>query len=141
MPITSRSYYRNVNHLEVDLVNLFGSVVIGASGAVTSFQGGGISSIVKESTAGQYTITLSDRFAFFLMAKFAVVGASALAVAQVQVLETPATFQASIKSDGAITIQCLDFAGAAVNPASGAEIMVEMIMRQSSIGRYDTQHS
>ncbi len=141
MPITSRSYYRNVNHLEVDLVKLFGSVVIGASGAVTSFQGGGILSVAKESTAGQYTITLSDRFAAFLMAKFAVVGASALAVAQVQVLETPSTFQASIKSDGAITIQCLDFAGAAVNPASGAEIMFNFTMRQSKIGRYDTQHS
>lgn len=141
MPITSRNFYRNVNHLEVDLVKLFGSVVIGSSGAVTSFQGGGIASVVKESTAGQYTITLSDRFAFFLMGHFRTVGASALAVAAIQVLETPATFQADIKSDGAITIQCLDFAGAAVNPASGAELMFELVMRQSKIGRYDTQHS
>lgn len=141
MAITSRNYYRNVNSLEVDLVKLFGSFVIGSSGAVTSWQGGGILSVVKESTAGQFTITLTDRFAFFLAGRFQAVGAAALGVATIQILETPATFQASIKSDGAITIQCLDFAGAAVNPASGAEIMIELTMRQSKIGRYDTQHT
>jgi hypothetical protein len=138
MPITSRMYNKNVQSLEIDVIKLFGSFVIGAAGAVASKQGGGILSVTKLATAGQYKITLTDRFARILMAKFQAMGAAALAVGNIQILETPSTFQASVKTGGTITIQCLDFAGAAVNPASGAAIYFEIDARQSSIGRYDS---
>lgn len=138
MPITSRMYNKNVQSLEVDVVKLSGSFLVGAAGAVSSSQGGGIESVVKEATAGQYTIQLSDRFQRLLMAQFKNVKATVSTVAAIQVLESGATFQADIKSDGAITIQCLDFAGAAVNPASGEAILFALELRQSSIGRYDS---
>ena len=37
-----------------------GVITVGAAGAVTSFTGEGIVSVTKETTAGQYTIKLSD---------------------------------------------------------------------------------
>jgi hypothetical protein len=137
MPITSRNYYRNYNTLEVDVVNIFGQLNIGAAGAVSSFSGGGIKSVTKEATAGQYTIELTDLFARILMAKFQSMAPGASLVGAIQLFETPATFQADVKADGKITIQCLDFAGAAVNPASGEAIMIDIKARQSKIGRYD----
>ena len=137
MPISSRNYYRNYNTLEVDVVNLFGSIVIGAAGAVTSFQGGGIKSVTKEATAGQYTIELTDLFARILGASFESLAVGPTLVGKLQILNDPATFQADVKADGKITIQCLDFAGAAVNPASGEAILVDIKARQSKIGRYD----
>lgn len=137
MAITSRNYYRNYNSLEVDVVNIFGQFNIGAAGAVSGFQGGGIKSVVKEATAGQYTITLTDLFARILMPKFQSMAQGVSLVAQIQLFEVPGTFQADVKADGTITIQCLDFAGAAVNPASGESIFIDIKARQSKIGRYD----
>lgn len=137
MTTRSRYYYRNYNTLEVDVINLFGSFILGAAGAVSSFQGGGIKSITKLTTAGQYEIELTERFARILMINSQVMGAAISGVAAVQVLETPATFQASVKADGKITIQCVDKDGAAVNPASGEALYIDLKARQSKIGRYD----
>lgn len=122
---------------EKDTVSIFGSAVIGASGAVSAAKGGGIASVVKESTAGQYTITLTDRFSRFLGIDAAVTDDAISAVARVQVLMDPATLQASIKANGEIVVQCVDFAGAAVNPASGSSLSFRITMRNSSVGPND----
>jgi hypothetical protein len=138
MPITSRSYYKNAYALEQDVISLFGSVLFGAAGAVTSFKGGGITSVVKEAAAGQYTITLSDRFARLLAFKPQIINDAVTAVAQTMVFKDAATLQADIKSDGKITVQMLDFAGAAVNPENGAGLLFEFQMRGAKEGRYDS---
>lgn len=123
--------------LEKELVDLFGSAVIGSSGAVGTVKGGGIKSVVKESTDGQYTITLEDRFARFLGFSAGVLAATKTSVAAVQVLGTPATFQADVKSTGQIVVQCLDFAGTEVNPPSGSVLSFGITVRRSSVGPYD----
>jgi hypothetical protein len=135
--MANRYFYKNHYSLEVDVVHLFAEVKIGASGAVTSAKGGGIASVTKESTAGQYTIKFSDKFSKFLGMKFDVVHSSISGVAFIQVLESGSTFQADIKADQSITIQLLDFAGAAVNAPSGAALIIESKFRVSSIGRND----
>jgi hypothetical protein len=124
--------------LEKDTVTLFGSAVIGASGAVGTVKGGGIASVVKEATAGQYTITLEDSWSRFLGFTAGTTGAAISPVANIQVLMAPATLQATVQSTKAILIQCIDYAGAAVNPTSGHVLSFRITMRKSSVGPFDT---
>jgi len=137
MARSSRNYYKNPYTLEVDTVTLFGEINVGAAGAVSSIAGAGISGVTKEVAAGQYTIALDDQFARFFGIKVLGVDDAALTFGQVQVFQDPATLQADIKSSGEIVIQLLDFAGVAVDAASGTKLLVEIVLRQSSIGRYD----
>lgn len=123
--------------MEKDTVTLFGTVDIGASGAVSLAKGGGIESVTKEATAGQYTIQLAERYSRFLNIQAQVVRATPSAVATVQLLMAPATLQADVKADGQLVIQCLDFAGVAANPESGAQLQLRIVMRNSSVGPND----
>ncbi len=123
---------------EKEVGDLYCTVNIGASGAVSSVTGAaGILSVAKEATAGQYTITLAAGYQRLLHVNARVVAASASSVANVQVLETPSTLQDDFKSANAITIQCLDFAGAAVNPASGAALMLNLVVRFNPSSVFD----
>lgn len=137
MATSSRNYYKNPFTLEVDTVTMFAQLTIGAAGAVSAIHGGGIAGAVKEAAAGKYTIALEDKFARLLMASAIGVDDAALTFGTVQIFQDGATLQADVKADGEITIQLLDFAGAAVNAASGTVLLIELKMRQSKIGRYD----
>lgn len=133
----NRNFSQNQMTLERDTVRLFAQILVGASGAVTNAQGGGIASITKESTAGQYSIVLQDKYSRLLAMNAIVLDSSASAVATIQTLETAATAQTAVTTKVALTIQCLDFAGAAVNPASGATVMIELVLRNTSVGPFD----
>jgi len=119
---------------EKETVHLYFQLDIGASGAVSAFTGGTKLSAVKEATAGQYTLTLDQKFHKVLMVNATPVKSTATTVGQVQVLATPSTFQASFRTAPAIVIQCLDFAGAAVNPASGESFWIEVVVRNTAVG-------
>jgi hypothetical protein len=124
---------------EKDTVIVFGNFNVGAAGAVTAgtVKGGGIVSVAKQGTAGQYLITFNDQFSQFLDFSGQTVLATASGVANVQLLQAPATLQADIKANKQITIQCVDYAGAAVNPASGEKVMFKVVYRRTSVGTYD----
>lgn len=122
---------------EKEVGDIYGKIVVGASGAVTSFQGAGIASVVKEATAGQYTITLQAGFMRLLAVSASVVDSAASDIAMVQVLATPADLQADFKADKAIVIQCLDFAGVAADSASGSNILFKLEVRQNSSSVFD----
>ena len=142
MANTSRYFYKNVYTLETDLHHLFGSVVIeGASGLITNsgIKGGGITGIVRNST-GNYTITWGPKFNRFIGGQFGVLFSAISVVSSIQVIGTPATFQADVKATKSVTIQCIDKNGAAVDPDSGAVLTFRLDMRLSSIGRYDVGH-
>ncbi len=109
----------------------------GSSGAVSAFTGGGIALVHKESTAGQYTITFSDQFRRLLSVRGEMERATPSVVASVQLLMAPATLQATVISTKQIVIQCLDYAGAAVNPESGAVLNFVVVFRNSQIGPFD----
>ena len=129
---------------EKDTVSVYGYVDIGASGAVSGYSGGGIASVVKESTAGQYTITLSDKFSRFLDFAAQVVDDAISQIMNVQVLENPATIQADVATGKSLTMQCLTFTSSsnptkvAGNPADGARIMFKFVFRNTSVGPYDS---
>lgn len=136
--MANRNFNQKQYSYELEPVKIYARVTIGASGAVVAGKNGlGITSFVKETAAGQYTITFDDSFAKFLFLQSLIVDDAASAVATVQVFEDPAALQADLKADQKLKIQCLDFAGAAVNPTSGAQILLEITMRQSCIGRGD----
>lgn len=128
---------------EADTVTIFGNIVVGASGAVASFQGGGVFNVVKESTAGQYSITLLDRFSRFLSFDACVIDDAVTQIAQIQILEAGATFQADIAADKTFKIQCLAVESdatpvlIAANPADTAVINFKVVMRNSTVGVYD----
>jgi hypothetical protein len=129
--------YKNSMSYEADTVKLYGSLVVGAAGAVASFAGGGISGVVKETAAGQYSITLADRLNRLLFVSGMVVQGAISTVAHLQVLEAPATLQAGVKADRTFVIQLVDESLAAVNLASGAELKLEITVRRTSVGVYD----
>jgi hypothetical protein len=129
--------YKNQLSYEADTVEIFGGIVIGAAGAVTSFQGGGVESVVKETAAGQYTIKLKHNMNRFLFLETLVVGAAISTAAQVQLLETPATLQADFKGSRELTIQIVNEALAAVNLASGNELKFKITARRTEVGPYD----
>ena len=56
--------------IEKQVCNIYGNFDVGASGAVSNTVGVGVTSVVKESTAGQYTITLQDAYDKLLKTNF-----------------------------------------------------------------------
>lgn len=122
---------------EKEVGDIYGCITVGASGAVSLTQGAGVKSVTKLATAGQYEIATAATYSRLLAASASVVNSSVTSVAAVQVLEAPATYQAEFKADGKIILQCLDFAGAAVNPASGAKIMFKLEVRQNPLAVFD----
>lgn len=140
----SNRYLRQFQYTkEADTVTLYGSFVVGAAGAVASFQGGGIESVVKESADGQYTITLSDTYNRFLKFDADVVWDEISQVVKIQQLQDPATLQEEVTQDREIVIQCLgptatdDTELVEANPEEDALIMFRVVLRNSSVGPFD----
>lgn len=133
----NRGFSRDMMALEKDVVNLYATITIGSSGAVSSSQGGGLVSVTKESTAGQYTVVMDKGYSRLLHISASLVGSSAAGVANVQVLLSPSALQTAVNGTGAIVIQCYDYAGSAVNAASGSQIMLHMQYRRTSVSPWD----
>lgn len=122
--------------LEKDTVTLFGSVVIGAAGAVGLVKGGGIAGVVKLGT-GLYEFELEDSWSRLLFVSAGIVSASAPNIATAYVKENPSTLQADVKADKKFKLEALDFAGAAANPTAGCVISFVVVFRKSSQGPWD----
>lgn len=129
--------YKNPLTYEADTVKIYGSIIVGASGAVTSFSGGGISGVVKETAAGQYSITLKDTLNRLLFVSGLVVQGAISTVAQMQVLEAPSSLQTDVKADRTFKVQLVDETLTAVDLASGAELKLEITVRRTTVGPYD----
>lgn len=124
---------------EKDTVTIFGQFKVGASGAVTagSVKGGGVSGVVKESAAGQYSIKFKDKYSRLLDFGAQVIDDAVSDIVKCQILENPDSIQSDVKSDGVLTIQ---FAGigtapalAAANPADGALVMFRAVFRNTTV--------
>jgi len=130
--MANRSFYPNHKSLEVDVIHLYAQITIGASGAVSASSGLGIASVVKESAAGQYTITLSDSYNKLLHANVTALSTTDAA----QTIGTAFRIQ-SAAVDAAtptLVIQASDTAtGADANPTSGDILYVKIELRNSSV--------
>lgn len=130
--MANRLWLPNSGSLEVNVCELFGSITIGAAGAVTTSSGKGIASVVKEATAGQYTITLSDQYNSLLWAGFTLVSTTdgAAAVGTAYRINSSAVGN----STPTVVLQASDTAtGADANPSSGDVILFTFKLKNSSV--------
>lgn len=122
--------------LEKDTVTLYGSVVIGAAGAVALVKGGGIAGVTKVGT-GLYEFEFEDSWSRLLHVSAGIVSASAPGIASAYVKENPSALQADVQADKKFKIEALDFAGVAANPPAGCVISFVVVFRKSSYGPFD----
>ena len=115
-------------------VTLYATLQAGAAGAVAAVKGYGISSIVKDAGVdGKYEIVLSDKFVRCIGVDFKVVHSAISAVTIVQVLQSPADLQTAVGAGTKIIVQCIDKTGAAVNPESGAQVFIQLVLVNSTV--------
>ena len=131
--MANRLYQQFQYTAERSPVELFATIAIGSSGAVSAVKGYGVESVVKEATAGQYSIGLEDKFTRCLKVAVQVVHDSISAVQAVQVLEIPANLQGAVVAGTGFKIQCIDKDGLAVNPESAAQLFVQLHVVNSSV--------
>jgi hypothetical protein len=130
---------------EKDTVTLYGEFSVGASGAVTAntVKGGGITGVTKETAAGLYTIELADYYQRLLFVEALIVDDAITSTISYQILEDPAALQTDFKTDKKFQIQFFGATNAstttqiAANPASGAQIKLKIVCRNSTVGPYD----
>lgn len=99
--------------IEKQVASVFGRLVIGAAGAVTTHAGSmGISSIVKESGDGLYTVTLEDAFDKLLMVSNTMNSnaAGGSGVSSVEIANDPATIADDIKAK-TLKLQLFSYTG------------------------------
>lgn len=112
---------------EKEVGDIYAKFIAGATGAVSSFKGAGVKSVVRNST-GNYTITLSATFQRLLMVSGIVSSATAKNVG-IQLFGTPANVQTNFLANGTVTVQLTDNTGAAVDPANGDHVWIKMEVR------------
>lgn len=118
--------------LENDVILLYGSITIGASGAVSASSGKGIDSVARAS-AGQYTITLEEPVGAFLWAGFQLLDATAESPALVGT-EMRLEAQDVTAATPTVTLQCYAADdGADTDPADGAVIYFCLHLRNSTV--------
>jgi len=123
----NRLYNQFFLSLERGKAVLFGKVAIGGTGAPTinAVKSKGIASIARTGT-GAYTITLNDLYVDMFKCNVGFMFATSPGVANVYVVSQ------GVNSDKTVKIVCQDFAGAAVDPASGAEMQIEIVLKTST---------
>lgn len=131
--MADRMFTPPLGHLEVGVVELYCAITVGASGAVASYSGKGVASVVKETSAGQYTITLTDRYPALLWPGATLLDDSDSAATAVGI---GSRFQAAAVSSATPTVTVQMYAlddGADANPADGAVIYVCLKLKNSSV--------
>jgi hypothetical protein len=110
-------------------------IVIGASGAVTSFSGNLVSNVTKTAT-GVYKIDLKGNLNALIGLSGAMLGPSGTesGISSIEGKSDLAGTLADLSSPS-VTIKTLDAAGVAANPASGSTVLVQVLGRNSSVAQ------
>lgn len=131
--MANRYMVRNLMTMEKAPVTLYGKVAIGGTGAPTidAIKSLGILSIVR-SSAGKYVLRLggpvgNDSYQRLLMGMVNFVVSTTSAVCS-----TSISVDNSAGTTPSVTIQCVDFAGAAVDPASGETMLIQLTLSNSN---------
>jgi len=114
-----------------DPVMLDCSILIGASGAVTSFTGPTISSVSQSST-GVYVVTFMDNYPGLISAQGSMQSPSSglSGIGQIEIQNAP-NAAVSAFPQGSLTVTCLNNSGAAANPASGSILNLLIVLSNS----------
>lgn len=131
--MASRTFSLPEGALENRVVSLYCAVTIGSSGAVASYSGKGIASVVKESAAGQYTVTLQDQYNALLHPSMTLLDDTDSSPATVGT-HMRLQSQAVSASTPTVVVQCYaGDDGADANPADGAVIYLKLELRNSTV--------
>lgn len=115
--MSSRTY-TYCQTLEREVKILYGSFVIGATGAVNTIKGG---FTVVRNSAGNYTITYPQHYNRLLYASGGFINAGGgSGIASVEIATNPLTLQSGFQTSGSYIIQFYDYTGAAADAASGS---------------------
>jgi hypothetical protein len=118
-------------HVMPTMINA--NILIGSTGAVTSFTGPMVSSVTRTST-GIYVLHLANNFNAVIFAHGSVSspvsGLSGISTVEIQ--NAPSTSIQSLATP-TITVKVLDHTGAVADPASGSTVSVLVIANNSSI--------
>ena len=117
--------------LEKQVVSLFGDVTFAGGGAPTLVVANskGIASIVRTG-AGAYTVTLQDAYVRLLMVASCFINATAPAAPGLYVVST--TVGSSGSAQPVIFLQFQNDAGAATDPGSGEEVLLQFNLSNST---------
>lgn len=111
---------------ERELVHIHMKVAVGASGAPTLSRAMGVTSMVRNS-AGNYTITLQDKYNLLMNVQAQQIQASgAMAAPLINIVSE------SVNSAKTIVIQCRDAAGAAADIDNGNTLLLHIILRNAN---------
>lgn len=126
--MANRAFERGFYSLEVNPVRLWCEISIGATGAPTLTRGQGVASVARSGT-GAYTITLSDKYSYFLGADIVVQRAGYYSGLQTALDAVDVTSAKTVK------FACYAAAGSgtAWDPVSGSKIYVTIDVRNSSV--------
>lgn len=114
-------------NMQGKLVSLYGKVTFGAAGAPTLSEAQGIASIVRNS-AGNYSITLQDKFKKLLQVNMMQLNATAQAAPIRQVISE------LVSTTKVIVIQYYAANGTtATDPASGELLELSIMLNESSV--------
>lgn len=131
----NRSFHKPLGSLEIDVVTIYGSYAVGATGACTldTQNSKGVASVVRNS-AGKYTITLSEPVQKFLWGDAQLLDDTNSDPTTVGVL--PRLFSAGVTAaTPTFVIQFFNYTdGSAADPADGATVYFKLELRNSSVG-------
>lgn len=124
----NRFYNQFYYSLEKGKCSLYGNAEIGASGATTisAVKSKGIASITRGGSAGLYTVTLQDKYVDLFMLHASFIKSSDPGVAYVYIVSQ------DVAGAKTVVFQCADASGAAVDPASGSTMMIELVLKTST---------
>ncbi len=129
--MASRSFHPPLGSLEVDCVSLYCKFVVGATGAVGTTTGKGVTSVTRDST-GQYTVLLADTYNTFLWGAAAILTTTSSDPATVGVL-------ARLEAEAVATSKTVQFQfyalddGAVADPFETAVVYIKLELRNSSV--------
>lgn len=120
--MASRNFNR-MQALEMELKQLQLVVSIGASGAPTVTRGKGVATVVRNS-AGQYTITLQDKYN-------SLVGFSCTQLVATAQDTTPQLASETVNTTKTVVLRTLT-AGTATDPSSGSKLFITLSLKNSA---------
>lgn len=131
--MANRLMNRNTMSLEKAPVNLYLQAAIGATGAPTinALKSLGFKTITR-SSAGKYVLALGGPAGVDTYQRLVSLQATFIATTTSTVCSVSVAVDNSAGTTPSITIQCVDYAGAAVDPASGETMLIRATLDNST---------
>lgn len=127
--MANRTFYPSRGSLSREIVKLYGSVTVGASGAITASSAKGFSVALTAAETGRYTVTLVDAYNAFRGCNVTVEGADDAALTVLYGGVRNVDVSASSKS---FDIQFVGAVGTDTDPASGDVFHIEITLQNGS---------